>query len=279
MFADTDLVIRYINPASFETLRTLEKYLPVRASQVVGSSIDVFHKNPMHQRQILAVRESLPRRAIISLGPEKLDLLVSPLYGEDGTYTGVMATWEVVTERYLTDNALSAVSAAAEEMTTSIREIATNAADAATVANNAVGVAESAKKTVGDLGTSSGEIGQVVKVITSIAQQTNLLALNATIEAARAGEAGKGFAVVANEVKELAKETARATEEISAKIEAIQHDATGAVSAISEIGEIIDHINEIQSSIAAAVEEQTATTNEIARSVGEAATKVNELSV
>ena len=111
----------------------------------------------------------------------------------------------------------------------------------------------------------------MIKVITSIAQQTNLLALNATIEAARAGEAGKGFAVVANEVKELAKETAKATEDISQKIEAIQGDTQGAVEAIDQIGTIINQINDIQNTIASAVEEQTATTNEIGRNVAEAA--------
>jgi methyl-accepting chemotaxis protein len=121
------------------------------------------------------------------------------------------------------------------------------------------------------LGESSAEIGQVIKVITSIAQQTNLLALNATIEAARAGEAGKGFAVVANEVKELAKETAKATEDISRKIEAIQTDTKGAVDAIGQISGIINQINDISSTIASAVEEQTATTNEIARNVQEGA--------
>jgi methyl-accepting chemotaxis protein len=170
---------------------------------------------------------------------------------------------------------IQTVASAAEEMTASIAEIAKNASDAATVATSAVGVANGAKQTVGDLGNSSAEIGMVIKTITSIAQQTNLLALNATIEAARAGEAGKGFAVVANEVKELAKETARATEDISAKIEAIQSGTRGAVDAITEIGDIIDRINDIQTTIASAVEEQTATTNEIARSVTEASTGAN----
>jgi methyl-accepting chemotaxis protein len=121
------------------------------------------------------------------------------------------------------------------------------------------------------LGESSREIGDVVKVITSIAEQTNLLALNATIEAARAGEAGKGFAVVANEVKELAQETAKATEDIARRVEAIQQDTTGAVSAIGRISEVIGQINDYQLTIASAVEEQTATTNEMSRSVGEAA--------
>ncbi|MEO8201873.1 MAG: methyl-accepting chemotaxis protein, partial [Gemmatimonadota bacterium] len=121
------------------------------------------------------------------------------------------------------------------------------------------------------LGISSAEIGAVIKVITSIAQQTNLLALNATIEAARAGDAGRGFAVVANEVKELAKQTAQATDDISQKIEAIQGDTRAAVSAIAEISGIITQINDIQTIIASSVEEQTATTNEIGRNVAEAA--------
>ncbi|MSZ77234.1 MAG: GAF domain-containing protein [Actinobacteria bacterium] len=170
---------------------------------------------------------------------------------------------------------IQTVASAAEEMTASIREIAQNATEAATVATGAVSVASSAQDTVASLGESSAEIGQVIKVITSIAQQTNLLALNATIEAARAGDAGKGFAVVANEVKELAKETARATEDIGRKIEAIQGDTQGAVTAISEISEVIGRINDISTTIASAVEEQTATTNEIARSVTEAAGGAN----
>ena len=166
---------------------------------------------------------------------------------------------------------IQTVAAGTEEMSASIREIAKNASDAARVATAGVRAAETTNKVVQKLGDSSAEIGKVVKVITSIAQQTNLLALNATIEAARAGEAGKGFAVVANEVKELAKETARATEDISQKIEAIQADTRGAVTAIAQIGGIVDQINELQSAIASAVEEQTATTNEISRNVADAA--------
>lgn len=166
---------------------------------------------------------------------------------------------------------VAVVAASAEEMQASIREISKAANESASVARNAVGAAGSANDTVQRLGESSVGIGKVIKVITSIAQQTNLLALNATIEAARAGEAGKGFAVVANEVKELAKETARATEEIGQKIEAIQSDTRSAVEAIAQIGTIIKEINDISNNIAAAVEEQTATTNEISRNVAEAA--------
>jgi methyl-accepting chemotaxis protein len=166
---------------------------------------------------------------------------------------------------------LQTVATGAEEMGASIKEIAKNATEAAKVATSAVKVAESTTATVSKLGDSSTEIGQVIKVITSIAQQTNLLALNATIEAARAGEAGKGFAVVANEVKELAKETAKATEDISRKIEAIQTDTKAAVDAIASISGVINQINDISSTIATAVEEQNATTNEMSRNVSEAA--------
>ena len=172
---------------------------------------------------------------------------------------------------------LQTVATGAEEMGASIKEIAKNATEAAKIATSAVKVAEDTTVTVSKLGDSSTEIGQVIKVITSIAQQTNLLALNATIEAARAGEAGKGFAVVANEVKELAKETAKATEDISRKIEAIQGDTKAAVDAIASISGVIHQINDISSTIATAVEEQNATTNEMSRNVSEAATGSGEI--
>jgi methyl-accepting chemotaxis protein len=169
------------------------------------------------------------------------------------------------------------VAASSEEMLASILEISRSANEAARVARNAVSVADATNHTIAKLGDSSVAIGKVIKVITSIAQQTNLLALNATIEAARAGEAGKGFAVVANEVKELAKETAQATEEIGQKIEAIQADSKAAVSAIAEISSIINQINDVSNTIASAVEEQTATTNEIGRNVSEAAKGTTEI--
>jgi methyl-accepting chemotaxis protein len=389
MMAGTDLKLSYLNAASKRTFKTIERLLPVPVEQLVGQSIDIFHKNPAHVRRILADPANLPHRAQIQLGDETLDLLVSPLYDGHGTYLGPMVTWEVITEklklerqvqeasererqrteelRAQVDRMLEVVSAAAqgdltreveirgedavgqmgeglarllaelrhsiggiasrahslasaadelsavaqqmssnseetsaqagvvstasgevtknvqtvaaavEEMTASIREIAKNASEAARIAMAAVKMAEGTTTTVSRLGEASAEIGQVIKVITSIAQQTNLLALNATIEAARAGEAGKGFAVVANEVKELAKETARATEDISQKIEAIQNTTRGAVEAIGQISGIIAQINDISNTIASAVEEQTATTAEIARNVTDAARGSGEI--
>jgi methyl-accepting chemotaxis protein len=163
------------------------------------------------------------------------------------------------------------VASGSEEMGASINEIAQNASEAARVAGTAVRAAEETTQTVTKLGVSSQEIGEVVKTITSIAEQTNLLALNATIEAARAGEAGKGFAVVANEVKELAQETAKATEDIARRIEAIQSDTTSAVAAIARIDTVVSQISDYQTTIASAVEEQTATTSEMSRGVTEAA--------
>ena len=338
LFADkADFTITYVNPASVKTLKTIEQHLPIRVDEMMGSPIDVFHKNPAHQRKILSDPKNLPHTAQIQVGPEVLDLLVSAIYDKDQNYLGPMVTWEIITEKLATEkrekesneniksiltnvaansqtlagaseeltatsqqmagNAeetsaqssvvsaasddvstnIQTVAAGTEEMSASIKEISQSATKATEITNDAVKLAESTNKTVAQLGESSNEVGQVVKVITSIAEQTNLLALNATIEAARAGEAGKGFAVVANEVKELANQTAKATDEISGKIQAIQTDTQSAVVAIGEISEVINQISDISNTIASAVEEQSATTNEMARNVSEASRGAQEI--
>jgi methyl-accepting chemotaxis protein len=201
---------------------------------------------------------------------------VSTQMSSNAEQTASQATVVSAASEEVTKN-VQTVAAGIEEMSASIKEIAKNASEAARVATQAVKVAEATNNTVAKLGDSSSEIGKVIKVITSIAEQTNLLALNATIEAARAGEAGKGFAVVANEVKELAKETAKATEDIGQKIDAIQSDSVGAVEAIKQISAVINQINDFSNTIASAVEEQTATTNEIGRNVSEAARGTEEI--
>ena len=226
-----------------------------------------------------AVQEALGNMAnsvqLLASSSEEL-AAVSTQMGSNAEETSAQSNVVSAAAEQVSKN-VQTVATGTEEMAASIKEIAKNASEAAKVATAAVQVAETTNATVAKLGESSTEIGNVIKVITSIAEQTNLLALNATIEAARAGEAGKGFAVVANEVKELAKETAKATEEIGGKIAAIQADTQGAVAAIAQISSVINQINDISNTIASAVEEQTATTNEIGRNITEAATGSGEI--
>lgn len=323
MMCDPEGTIVTINEASINTLRGLEQYLPVKVNEIDGQKIDIFHKNPEHQRKIIGNANNLPHRAIIQLGPEKLDLRISAVNGPKGEYLGAMVTWDVVTTKFelvealrksgtdLSANAtvlqdvsqsLSAsaeetsaqsntasaaseevnagvqtVASNMEEMVAAIKEITKTTNEASSLSNDAMKMATSTDLIIGQLGESSMDIGNVIKVISSIAQQTNLLALNATIEAARAGEAGKGFAVVANEVKELAKQTGTATQDITKRIENIQGDTKSAVEAIGQIREAIEKINGYAGNIAASVEEQAATTNEVTRIVTESAEGVKQI--
>jgi methyl-accepting chemotaxis protein len=205
----------------------------------------------------------------LSSASEELSVVSQDMSGTAEETAAQAATVSAAAEQVSSN--LLAISAGAEELGASIQEIARNTTDAANVASQAVSVAATTNATVLKLGTSATEIGEVIRVITSIAEQTNLLALNATIEAARAGEGGKGFAVVANEVKDLARKTARSSEEIGHKIESIQADTQQAVAAIAQITAIIGEINDIQTVVAAAVEEQAVTTSEMGSSVTEAA--------
>jgi methyl-accepting chemotaxis protein len=172
---------------------------------------------------------------------------------------------------------VATLATSAEEMNASIAEISRSASRASDIARGGVDAAGEANETVIRLGAASTEIQTVVKLITGIAAQTNLLALNATIEAARAGELGKGFAVVAGEVKDLAQQTATATEEIARKVEAIQQGSSAAAAAITRVAGVVTEINDTQLTISSAIEEQTATTHEMARNVGETAVGAGEI--
>ena len=169
------------------------------------------------------------------------------------------------------------VASAAEQMASSINEIAQNSEKASSITGGAVTLAKNSSDRVEGLGKSAQEISKVTETITEISEQTNLLALNATIEAARAGEAGKGFAVVANEIKELARQTAEATNEISKRIERIQDSISGTITDIEQVPKVINEVNEIVSTIATAVEEQSVTTKEIATNVTQASQGVQEV--
>jgi methyl-accepting chemotaxis protein len=323
MTASPDGILSYMNNNSIETLRTLQKFLPEKVDTMVGKSIDVFHKNPQIIKKIIQDPRNLPHSAVITVGPEKLDLLVTAILDNENKYLGPMVVWSVITDRVNLINDLvkasselseashtvlgisSNLSAAAEEtsaqantasvaseevsagvqnvttnmseMTAAIKEITKTTNEAAAMTKEAMELSKSANQIINQLGDSSLEIGNVIKVISSIAQQTNLLALNATIEAARAGEAGKGFAVVANEVKELANQTAKATGDITKRIEAIQADSKNAVNAIANITAAIEKVNGHTDNIAAAVEEQAATTNEVTRIVSESTEGVHQI--
>ncbi len=323
MMCDPTGKILFLNEKSRTTLVTLQEHLPIKVSDIVGSQMDVFHKNPAHQKKIIGNPANLPHKAIIQVGPEKLELNISSVMGNNNEYLGAMVTWDVVTTKvelvsglkksssHLGENAdnllniANSLSASAEEtsaqsntasaaseevnagvqtvasnmeeMVAAIKEITKTTNEASSLSNDAMKMANSTDEIIGKLGESSVDIGNVIKVISSIAQQTNLLALNATIEAARAGEAGKGFAVVANEVKELAKQTANATQDITKRIENIQSDSKLAVEAIAQIKEAIEKINGYAGNIAASVEEQAATTNEVTRIVTESAEGVKQI--
>ncbi len=323
-----DFTIIYANQTSIDTLRTLEHLLPCKADALVGQSIDIFHKNPAHQRGLLADPKNLPHKAKIKLGDETLDLQVSAIMDKDGTYHGPMVTWSVLTAQLAlvdklesdvkgvmamvasaaaemqssaeslastaeeTSQQSTAVAAASEEATSnvqtvasateelsaSVQEVGRQVRESNRIADEAVVEAEKTNAQVVGLAESAQKIGDVVNLINDIASQTNLLALNATIEAARAGEAGKGFAVVASEVKNLATQTAKATEEISQQVAEIQGSTTEAVKAIGEIGSTIGKMSEIAKTVASSVEEQISATQEIAENVQQAATGTQEVS-
>jgi methyl-accepting chemotaxis protein len=318
MMADpkNDFRISYMNPETHRLIKLVEHAMPVKADDMLGQSIDIFHQHPGHQRAMLADASRLPHRTRISTGGEVLDLSITAIRDRAGNYVAPMLVWNLATaQAKLADNFeremggvvdavaaaagqmqqsahaltgsaetsgreadavseasgragadVQAVAASAEELAASVAEITRQVAEGAQVARSAADEARATDGTVQGLAQAAAKIGDVVRLISDIAGQTNLLALNATIEAARAGDAGKGFAVVASEVKNLAAQTAKATEEIAAQIGGIQGSTGQAVAALQSITATIERMNEVTTAIAAAVEEQGAATREIARS-------------
>lgn len=291
--------VNYINQTSVDTLRGLEDHLPVKADGMMGTSIDVFHKNPNHQRQILSDPNRLPWNANITVGPETLSLKVSAIKGEDGSYLGPMLTWSVVSDQVqmatsvgevvqamneiangldkAADNMInlaegatgqaSSVTSATEEMTASIAEISQRMNDAASMSGDASQRADQTAGQIGALNTAAEQIGSIISTIQTIADETKLLALNATIEAARAGEAGRGFAVVAAEVKELSEQTGKAVEEIKTQIESIQSETGDALNAISGIADVIRELDNNSGAVAEAMTQQQAAAQEVAQAM------------
>ncbi len=326
MLADKDsLVISYMNPAAYKLFQSIEHALPCKASELVGKNIDIFHKNPSHQRNILKDEKAFPMKSSFEIGGRSIAFSANTIKNIDGKWVSIMVSWNDVTDqarlaqdfennvgamvneliasatemqkssKVLSESAevslqqaesvasganeanqnTTTAAQAAQELSESIQEIIQQVQSAVNISEQAVAEAESTNKTVGKLSKVSEEIGAVVDVITDIAEQTNLLALNASIEAARAGDAGRGFAVVAGEVKELANQTANATEKISKQIAAIQAESDGAAKAIAHIGQTIQEMNQTNEAIAAATEQQSHATQSIVQSV-QVASQVTE---
>ncbi|GAB5375162.1 MAG: hypothetical protein AcusKO_16240 [Acuticoccus sp.] len=317
-----EMRINFINKAAKEALEAIAEEMPCKPSEVLGQSVDIFHKNPSHQRKILADPTNLPWSAKVDLnGKEHLDLKVSPIFNIEKEYVGAMLVWRNITfqvrstmmfeknmdktigelnqasrsmqdelervtdlvsniQQKLSEGSsatseattnVQTVASAAEQLSSSVRSIAERVTTANTHASDATSRVTSVVEMSHRLTSNSEQINQVVETIADIANQTNLLALNATIEAARAGEVGRGFAVVAQEVKNLANQTAKATEEVSSQIGALQSQIKVVTDGIASVSTVMVELSKLFASIAQATEEQQSATNEISINAQQAA--------
>jgi len=298
MFCDRNLILRYMNRASRKTLLSLQPHLSIPVDQCVGKSIHVFHKNPAVIDKILGGKQyggkhQLPHKATIELGPVKLDQEIEAILNEHGEFIGAVVVWGISTQQtmealrkaqkaqssdieHLNGN-LQMVATSTHQLGASIAEIAKNTTELAQTAERSRQASEESKTSILSLQTSSGGVAKVAELIASIATQTSVLALNANIEAARAGTHGKGFAVVASEVRKLAEQTAAATSEIQAKVNAIGADTATAIDAISRISSQTEELSGLSHQIAAAAEEQRLATQEMAHNLERAAHRIAEI--